>query len=273
MPAAQQNVSGYQELTVNMSPDESVVGSTDLTLAVSDNEGHTWSSLVSTLNKWAVTRMPGSTSSDLGPNGKLVLQQVHVPTATRAGAGLDLSHIFADIPGGAATYIPANVLHDWDDSRAVQILRTCCRIMVTGGRVLIVERLIPDDPADALPVLLSDMTMLVFTGGQERTNAEYAQLLADAGLIPGKILAVATPYGVIEGIAPWRIIGLPGTYLREWFSRLSKGGRVVDDLQARSWGASDGQVVDRFGSTGSSGSRIVIPAEDVERSQRSNPCS
>ena len=25
--------------------------------------------------------MPGSTSSDLGPNGKLVLQPVHVPTA------------------------------------------------------------------------------------------------------------------------------------------------------------------------------------------------
>lgn len=38
----------------------------------------------------------------------------------------------------------------------------------------------------------------------------------------------------------------PGT-LRTWFSRLSDGGRVVDDLQKRPWGASDGQVVDRFG--------------------------
>jgi PhnB protein len=35
--------------------------------------------------------------------------------------------------------------------------------------------------------------------------------------------------------------------LRGWFSRLSEGGRVVDDLQQRPWGASDGQVVDRFG--------------------------
>jgi PhnB protein len=34
---------------------------------------------------------------------------------------------------------------------------------------------------------------------------------------------------------------------RTWFSRLSEGGRVVDDLQLRPWGASDGQVVDRFG--------------------------
>jgi PhnB protein len=35
--------------------------------------------------------------------------------------------------------------------------------------------------------------------------------------------------------------------LRDWFSRLSAGGRVVDDLQVRPWGASDGQVIDRYG--------------------------
>jgi len=35
--------------------------------------------------------------------------------------------------------------------------------------------------------------------------------------------------------------------LREWFSRLADGGRVVDDLQVREWGASDGQVIDRYG--------------------------
>ena len=35
--------------------------------------------------------------------------------------------------------------------------------------------------------------------------------------------------------------------LRTWFSRLSEGGRVVDELQKRPWGASDGQVIDRYG--------------------------
>jgi len=35
--------------------------------------------------------------------------------------------------------------------------------------------------------------------------------------------------------------------LRDWFSRLCEGGRVVDDLQTRPWGASDGQVIDRYG--------------------------
>ena len=35
--------------------------------------------------------------------------------------------------------------------------------------------------------------------------------------------------------------------MREWFTRLSEGGRVVDELQKRPWGASDGQVIDRYG--------------------------
>ena len=35
--------------------------------------------------------------------------------------------------------------------------------------------------------------------------------------------------------------------LRGWFTGLAAGGQVVEDLQRRTWGASDGQVVDRFG--------------------------
>jgi hypothetical protein len=106
---------------------------------------------------------------------------------------------FDGVPGGADGYILANVLHDWDDDRSVQILTACRHAMAGHGRVLIVERLIPGDPADALPVLLSDLNMLVFTGGQERTNTEYGQLLAAAGLSLTNVQPVAAPYGVIEG--------------------------------------------------------------------------
>jgi hypothetical protein len=73
--------------------------------------------------------------------------------------------------------------------------------MRPGGRVLIAERLVPDDLPSAVPVLLSDLNMLLLSGGQERTNAEYATLLAAAGLRPGRIQPVAAPYGVIEGFA------------------------------------------------------------------------
>jgi O-methyltransferase domain len=51
-----------------------------------------------------------------------------------------------------------------------------------------------------VPTLLSDINMLVITGGQERTNTEYGELLAAAGLRLGSVLPVAFPYGVIEGL-------------------------------------------------------------------------
>ena len=55
--------------------------------------------------------------------------------------------------------------------------------------------------------------------------------------------------------APFRCAGImlsllgtaaPST-LRNWFTSLAEGGRIVDDLQVRPWGASDGQVIDRYG--------------------------
>jgi PhnB protein len=38
----------------------------------------------------------------------------------------------------------------------------------------------------------------------------------------------------------------PATLTR-WFEALADGGDVVDPLQEREWGASDGQVLDRYG--------------------------
>ena len=90
---------------------------------------------------------------------------------------------FQAVPADADCYVLANVLHDWDDTKAAEILASCRTAMTKHGRVLIIERLIPDNPAEALPVLLSDINMLVLSpGGRERTNTEYRRLLRAAGL-------------------------------------------------------------------------------------------
>jgi len=107
---------------------------------------------------------------------------------------------FERVPEGADRYLLANVLHDWDDLQAVEILRNCRRALARRGRVLIIERLIPADPSDALPTLLSDINMLVITGGRERTNDEYGQLLSASGLALRAVRQVAFPYGVIEAV-------------------------------------------------------------------------
>jgi SAM-dependent methyltransferase len=131
--------------------------------------------------------------------------------AARAEAVLDAADLgdrcevlagdfFVAVPPGADRYVLANVLHDWDDARAAEILRNCRRAMARGGRVLIVERLIPGDARQAVPALLSDINMLVITGGQERTNAEYGELLRAAGLRLAAVRPVAFPYGVLEAV-------------------------------------------------------------------------
>ena len=80
-----------------------------------------------------------------------------------------------------------------------------------------------------------------------------ADAIAHGGLSGGPVQVMAADAAGDE--LPFRSQGLmfsllgtadPAT-LRQWFQRLAEGGRVVDDLQRRPWGASDGQVVDRYG--------------------------
>jgi hypothetical protein len=112
---------------------------------------------------------------------------------------IESGDFFVAVPAGADGYLLANVLHDWDDDRSVAILRNCRRAIQGDGRVLIVERMIFSDPERSLPTLLSDLNMLVLTGGQERTEEEYARLFAGANLRLAGVLPVAYPYGVFEG--------------------------------------------------------------------------
>jgi hypothetical protein len=112
---------------------------------------------------------------------------------------IESGDFFAAVPSGADGYLLANVLHDWDDARSIAILRNCRRAMRESGKVLIVERMIFSDPKQSIPTLLSDLNMLVLTGGQERTDEEYARLLAGADLRLMRVLPVAYPYGVFEG--------------------------------------------------------------------------
>jgi hypothetical protein len=106
---------------------------------------------------------------------------------------------FESVPSGADCYILANVLHDWNDERAIAILRNCRHAMRGGGRVLVVKRKIFADPVQSVPTLLSDINMLVLTGDLERTRDEYLRLFEDADLRLTRVIPVLFPYGIFEG--------------------------------------------------------------------------
>jgi len=97
-----------------------------------------------------------------------------------------------------------SVIHDWDDDRCVTILDNCRQAMRANGRVLILEPVLPPvvKPSFArLGIVMSDLNMLMNTGGGERTEDEFAALFRAAGLRLANVARVPKPsaMSLIEG--------------------------------------------------------------------------
>jgi hypothetical protein len=106
---------------------------------------------------------------------------------------------FKDVPSGGDVYLMASIIHDWDDDRAIAILKNCRRAMSDSAKLLLVEMVIPPGDVPFFGKLL-DLMMLVNFGGRERTEAEYKDLLAAAGLRLTKIMPTRTPSSLIEAV-------------------------------------------------------------------------
>ncbi len=88
---------------------------------------------------------------------------------------------FTGVPPDGDAYILRQIVHDWGDPQAVQILRHCRAAIRPDGRLLVIERAIAPNVHEARSVLDVDMQMLVSMGGMQRTDAEYDQLFSEAG--------------------------------------------------------------------------------------------
>jgi len=107
---------------------------------------------------------------------------------------------FESVPPGGDVYMMSHIIHDWDEARCLTILDNCRRALPANGRVLIFEMVIPPGN-DPHPSKILDLCMLAFTGGQERTDAEYASLLERAGLTMTRIVPTASAVSIIEARA------------------------------------------------------------------------
>jgi hypothetical protein len=121
----------------------------------------------------------------------IVFDQPHVASA--AGAALARANVagrcevvtgsfFDGVPPGGDCYVMKHVLHNWEDPDCVKILTRCREAMKPGAKLLVLENVLPDDPKAAEPLVMLDLHMLAVLGGRERTSAQYAALLAAAGL-------------------------------------------------------------------------------------------
>ncbi|MGW2818737.1 methyltransferase [Streptomyces sp. NPDC001415] len=118
---------------------------------------------------------------------------------------------FGSVPAGSDLFLIKSVLHDWTDEQVVTILSHCREVLPPGGRVLIVEPVLPDSvgneaeahAADNGVTYLSDLNMLVNVGGRERTRKDFEDVCDRAGLTLTSVtpLENAAPFSLIEAAA------------------------------------------------------------------------
>jgi hypothetical protein len=112
---------------------------------------------------------------------------------------LETCNFFDTIPAGSRAYLMKSVIHDWDDTQALQILGNCRKVVPENGVLLLLELGIsePNQPSIGKAI---DLYMLVLTGGLERTVDEYRDLLAHAGFRLNRVVPTGTDFVIFESL-------------------------------------------------------------------------
>ena len=105
---------------------------------------------------------------------------------------------FKAVPEGGDAYVMKWIIHDWDDEKAITILRNCRTQMKSDGRLILVDCVVPESNEPHFSKFI-DLNMLVMTGGKERTEKEFEKLLAAAGFKLLRVIPTELPFSIVEG--------------------------------------------------------------------------
>jgi hypothetical protein len=103
--------------------------------------------------------------------------------------------MFSDVPQADA-YFMKMILHDWSDEECVAILSNIQKAARPGGRIFVVEHVVPGPQTSHFSKLF-DIHMMCALTGKERTENEYADLFRQAGL---KIVQTHYPSSRLIGV-------------------------------------------------------------------------
>jgi hypothetical protein len=104
---------------------------------------------------------------------------------------------FQSIPRGGDAYVMSRVLHDWPDEKAALLVANCRKAISDEGILLIRDSVLPEGDAPS-PAKQMDITMLIMTGGHERSEEEWRVLLEASGFSLGKVHRTSSPFDLIE---------------------------------------------------------------------------
>ncbi|RAL24049.1 methyltransferase [Thermoflavimicrobium daqui] len=108
-------------------------------------------------------------------------------------------NFFESLPKNGDVYIFKHIIHGFHDEKARQILQNC-RDVIGDGTLLIIENVLSNKNNHSFSAFM-DLQMIVMSGGKERTEAEYQQLLEQAGFQMTRVIHTSSPVSIIEAVA------------------------------------------------------------------------
>lgn len=93
------------------------------------------------------------------------------------------------------------MLRDWPDEKVVKILKSCRKaIPEHTGKAIIFDVIFERGNNHVFEEshMVSDVTMMVYTGGRERTEIEWKQLINEAGFPRYKVIKIPARCSIIE---------------------------------------------------------------------------
>ncbi|MBH1935836.1 SAM-dependent methyltransferase [Streptomyces sp. AV19] len=140
-----------------------------------------------------------------GLNGVLY-DASHVLAGHRLAEDRDLAGRWSTAEGDFFTEVPPGdvhllkrILHDWRDDQCVTLLRNCRRALAPGGRILVVDAVVPKDSGPHQAKAL-DLMMMASLVGRERTEADFRALFEAAGLRLARIIPTSTVLDIVEAV-------------------------------------------------------------------------
>ena len=156
---------------------------------------------------------------DIGGGRGHLISAVLAANQTARGVLFDLPHVisdagtlksdrlslqsgsfFADALPSCDLYCLMEVIHDWGDAEALEILTAVRRAAPRGATLLLIELIVPDDSLPHFSKTL-DIVMLVLLGGKQRTQAEYWDLMRKAGFSPQREVTTFAGVSLLEAKA------------------------------------------------------------------------
>jgi len=110
-------------------------------------------------------------------------------------------NMFESLPAGGDAYVLKWILHDWDDAACVAILKNVRAAIGPEGRLLIVDRVLPERAEASLAMrtaMMADLLMLIHLTGRERTEREFRTLLEASAFGLQRVVPTGTQLSVIE---------------------------------------------------------------------------